>query len=211
MDVTAFVLSQLPPPPERVLEVGCGSGELTRALDAAGYLATGVDPAAPEGPLFRRLTLEDLEEDERYGAVVAVRSLHHVAELATALDKVSRLLRADGLVVVDEFAWDRLDDATAEWFYGQQRVLAAAGRRDTAPQTLDACRRDWEADHVGLHGYEAMRRELDERFDRRLFAWVPHLHRELGGDSSEELERALIEAGAIAALGFRYVGAARRD
>ena len=207
--VTEFVVSHLPPLPARVLEVGCGAGELTRALHEAGYDATGIDPAAPHGAIFRKLKLEDLADDERFDAVVAVRSLHHVTDLAGALDKIVQLLRPGGPLVLDEFAWDLLDEPTADWFYGQKRALAAAGRLETAPRTLDDCRREWEGDHVGLHGYTTMRRELDARFEERAFEWVPHLYRELGGIASEGLEGALIDAGAIAATGFRYVGVPR--
>jgi len=206
---TEFVLSQLSAPPARVLEVGCGAGELTRALHAAGYDVTGIDPGAPDGPLFRKLKLEDLDEDERFDAIVAVRSLHHVTDLSGALDKIVRLLRPGGLLVLDEFAWDRLDEPTADWFYGQKRALAAAGRIENAPRTLDDCRREWDGDHVGLHGYETLRRELDARFEEQAFEWVPHLYRELGGTASEALERTLIDVGAIAATGFRYVGVPR--
>ncbi len=207
--VTEFVVSHLPPPPARVLEVGCGAGELTRALHDAGYDATGIDPAAPHGALFRKLKLEDLAEDERFDAVVAVRSLHHVTDLAGALDKIVRLLWRRGPLVVDEFAWDLMDEPTADWFYGQKRALAAAGRISAAPRTLEDCRREWEGDHVGLQGYGTLRRELDTRFQERAFAWVPHLYRELGGIASEALERTLVDAGAIAATGFRYVGVPR--
>lgn len=207
--VTEFVVSHLPPLPARVLEVGCGSGELTRALHQAGYDATGIDPAAPHDALFRKLKLEDLAEDERFDAVVAVRSLHHVTDLSGALDKIVRILRPGGPLVLDEFVWDRMDEPTADWFYGQKRALAAAGRIETAPRTLEDCRREWDGDHVGLHGYETLRRELDARFEERAFEWVPHLYRELGGIASEALERTLIDAGAIAATGFRYVGVPR--
>jgi hypothetical protein len=54
-----------------------------------------------------------------------------------------------------------------------------------------------------------MRRGLDARFDPTTFEWVPYLHRDLGGVATEELERGLIEAGAINALGFRFVGMPR--
>jgi hypothetical protein len=51
-----------------------------------------------------------------------------------------------------------------------------------------------------------MRRELDRRFEERHFVWTPYLNRELGDAVDERAERALIEAGAIQATGFRYVG-----
>jgi hypothetical protein len=54
-----------------------------------------------------------------------------------------------------------------------------------------------------------MRGELDVRFAERHFSWEPYLHHELGGPATEELERAVIAAGAIQATGFRYVGMRR--
>jgi SAM-dependent methyltransferase len=189
-----------------VLEVGCGEGELARAVADAGWDVLAIDPAAPDGPIFRRLKLEDVDEPESFDAVVAVRSLHHVTDLEAALDRVKELLRAGGVLVLDEFAWDRLTGPTAEWFYGQQRVLAAAGRLPDAPATLEECCRDWEDEHVGLHGYEAMHAALGERFRERSFEWLPYLYRYLDGVTGETLERTLIEADAIQATGFRYVG-----
>jgi hypothetical protein len=59
-----------------------------------------------------------------------------------------------------------------------------------------------------LHGSAAIRRELDRRFTERFFAWTPNLHHELGHTLEHE-ERTLIEAGAIQATGFVYVGTRR--
>src|SRR5688500_2513925 len=80
MDVTEFVFAVLPPTPARVLEVGCGSGDLARELSAAGYDVLAIDPEAPEGPIFRRSTIEELDERSPFDAVVASRSLHHVGD-----------------------------------------------------------------------------------------------------------------------------------
>jgi 2-polyprenyl-3-methyl-5-hydroxy-6-metoxy-1,4-benzoquinol methylase len=57
VELTKFVLLQLPSPPARVLEVGCGKGELARALAGEGYDVVAVDPEAPEGSIFRRTTI----------------------------------------------------------------------------------------------------------------------------------------------------------
>ena len=203
-----FAREQLPAPPARVLDVGCGQGELTTALAVAGYDVLGIDPLAPPADHFRRLKLEDVDETELFDAVVAAYSLHHVRDLETGLDKIVRLLRPDGVLVVDEFAWDRLDETTLDWLYGQRRALAAAGHGE-APASRDELRREWEAEHLGLHGFAALHEGLDARFDEREFAWMPHLHRTLTGVATEVLEQALIDAEAIQALGFRYAGVVR--
>lgn len=204
-----FLREWLPAPPARVLEVGCGQGELTTALSVAGYDVVGIDPAAPQGELFRRLTLDELDDTERYAAVVAAHSLHHIRDLDAALEKIGALLQPEGLIVVDEFAWDLLDEPTLDWFWGQQRALAAAAGDGTAPGSPEELRAEWDADHLGLHGFESLRLALDERFEELVFTRGPFLHRLLTGASSAVLEQALVDADAIRALGFRYAGRGR--
>jgi SAM-dependent methyltransferase len=203
-----FLRGHVPPPPARLLEVGSGRGELTTALAIAGYEIVGIDPAAPHGELFRRIMLDDVDETERYDAVVAAFSLHHIRDLDVALEKVATLLEPGGVLVVDEFAWDLLDEPTLDWLWGQRRALAAAGG-EPAPGSREELRAEWEADHLGMHGYEALRHALGESFREEAFVRTPFLHRLLGGASSKVLEQALVDADAIRPLGFRYAGRAR--
>lgn len=163
MELTEFVLSQLDPPPRRVLEIGCGRGELARAVSERGYDMLAIDPEAPAGPIFRRTTIEAFDEPGPFDAVVASLSLHHVHELGAALDKIVRFLR--GPLILNEHAWDRLEPMT----------------------------RDWQEEHEGLHGYGAMRAELDARFEERFFEWRPYP----------------VDGVDVPGLGFRYVGAPR--
>jgi SAM-dependent methyltransferase len=200
MGIGAFVLSQLPPTPATVLEVGCGDGEIARALAAGGYEVVALDPRAPAGDLFRRVSLEQFTDPGPFDAVVANRSLHHIHDLSRALDKVAGLLSPGGQLVVHEHAWDRLDEPTARWYLKHR---SAAGRG--APSSLEQCLAHWREYHAGLHGYTALREALDRRFTQRFFAWVPYLYGELG-DAVEQEERALIDTGAIQATGFCYVG-----
>jgi SAM-dependent methyltransferase len=200
-DPTEFVASRLPPASARVLEVGCGRGELALALAARGYEVVAIDPDAPEGDAFVAVTLERFDDPGPFDAVVASRSLHHVPDLPGALDKIAGLLRPRGLLIVNEHAWDRMDEATARWFLDRW----SASDPD-APGSLEEFLDYWRGDHAGLHGYEAMRRELDRRFAERFFAWTPYRHGELGDAADEGEQRTLIEAGEIRATGFRYVG-----
>jgi 2-polyprenyl-3-methyl-5-hydroxy-6-metoxy-1,4-benzoquinol methylase len=186
MDVTEFVLAELPPPRSHVLEVGCGSGELANALAGLEYDVLAIDPEAPEGPIFRRSTIEELDETGPFDAVVASRSLHHVHDLGPALSKIAALLSPGGKLVLDEFAWERLD------------------ARSAAEVGIDLA--EWHEEHEGLHTSRAMLGELGKRFEERSFSWEPYLHREARQAVTEERERQLIEAGRLAATGFRYVG-----
>jgi SAM-dependent methyltransferase len=200
-ELERFVSEHLPRPPARVLEVGCGAGELTKAIGRFGHRVIGIDPVAPAGPLFRRTSLEEFADPGPFDAVVASRALHHLTHLADALDKIASLLRTTGRLIVNEHAFDRLDERTARW-YLEKRALGSAD----APRTLQRCLAEWERDHAGLHGYAAMRRELDRRFAALYFAWTPYLYEELEGVVDASEERDLIDAGEIQATGFRYVG-----
>jgi hypothetical protein len=203
VDFTGFALSQLPPAPGRVLEVGCGrEGGVAPDLAAAGYDVLAIDPAAPEGPLYRPIALEELDEPGPFDAVVAGLVLHHVDSLGPALDKLAGLAP---VLVVDEFAWNHMDEPTIEWYEAQHRVLRAAGQEPKGPPDLA----DWHAQHSDLHPYEALRAEIDARYDETYFEWRPYFYRWLAGPSSETLERALIEGDAIRPIGFRYAGVSK--
>lgn len=199
MNIKSFVEAHLPPAPARVLEVGCGQGDLARAVAASGYEVVAIDPDAPEGELFQAVSLEAFAATDPFDAVVASRALHHIPDLPDSVAKIAGLLRQGGRFILDEHAYDRLDEPTARWYLEQR-----AGDPD-APSSLEACLADWEVDHDDLHGYAAMRKELNRHFAERFFAWMPYLYGELTGVDEEE-ERALIEAGVIQAMGFRYVG-----
>jgi SAM-dependent methyltransferase len=198
-----FALSQLPEPPRRVLEVGCGDeGGVAPALAAAGYDVLAIDPDAPAGPLYRRVTLEGLDDPGPFDAVVAGRVLHHVNPLGAALDKLVDLAP---VLILDEFAWNHMDEPAIDWYESQHRVLVAAGREPTGPADLS----EWRARHSDLHPYETLRAEIDARYELRHFEWHPYFYRWLGGPATESLEAGLIAAGAIRPIGFRYAGVRR--
>jgi SAM-dependent methyltransferase len=194
VDRNVLVRGELPPPPVRVLEVGCGSGELARALAADGFDVVAVDPKAPEGAIFRRTTIERLDDEEPFDAAVASLSLHHVDDLGVVMAKVHSLLRPGAPFVVREFAWDLLDEPTARWDYARRGLGGGLA--------------EWRAEHGDLHGFDALRSALDSRFRERSFAWTPYLAEYKGTEADVADERRLIEAGEILAVGFVYVGLA---
>lgn len=202
----AFVLGELPPLPARVLEIGCGSGQLALGLAEAGYDVLAIDPSAPEGAIFQQTTLEELDEPAVFDAVVASCSLHHIHDLDAAVERIESSLRPRGRLILVEFAWERMDPDTADWYLGQQLALHAAGRLDDVPRSVEDSLATWDEKHHGLHAGEALRASLSRRFRELRFERTPYLHRMLGGVASEALEQTLVDAGAIRALGFRWVG-----
>jgi SAM-dependent methyltransferase len=214
--IEGFVRSQLPAPPARVLEVGCGSGELALAILAEGWEVMAVDLKAPDGEPFVRATVEALEADdyEPFDAAVAVLSLHHAGVLGEVLDKVRALLRPGGVFVVDEFRTRRLtDEATAAFFYHQRLSLLHAGRGGNGggghPQIggsfeawFSRISRQW----AGLHEEEAVLGALEERFTTRSLSYGPYLFRHGLDPKVEPLERKLIAEGGIQPTGLHWVG-----
>jgi SAM-dependent methyltransferase len=202
-DFGTFVLKQLPPAPQRVLEVGCGrEGGLVELLVAAGYDVTGVDPHAPEGERFLQTTFQEASNRlllEGFDAVVAGRVLHHVNPLEEGLDMIASFAP---LLIVDEFASDRIDRAAQDWYEGQHRMLRASGIEPNGPADLD----EWRERHPGLHPHVVVLAGLRARYDELEFEWLPYLSRWLGGPSSESLEQTLIDAELIPAIGYRWAG-----
>lgn len=202
VDVSEFVNQHVPRAGSRVLEVGCGEGELARAL-ADRHDVTAVDPHAPKGEIFRQTTLEEFEERGAFDAVVANRSLHHIADLTEALKKIHRLLTSGGVVILNEFAWEQPDERTSRWYTINAREPNRYGdslRSENFPK-------QWIEEHQDMHDSRAMRGALDAFFEQRLFEWVPYMavYYLTRPDLVDE-EKRLIDDGDIGPLGFRYVG-----
>jgi SAM-dependent methyltransferase len=201
-----FVRAELPAPPARVLEIGCGAGELARSLAAAGYEITAIDPEAPAGEIFQRVGIEDFEGTGPFDAVVASRSLHHIPNLAAAVERIAALLRPGGTLVLAEFARERMRGSTAAWYHRQRQALAAVG---AAPPVADRCEdwlRSWEEHHGDLHAAASILEEVARRFDERHLEWTPYLFEHQLDEALEPLEHALIERGLLEPTGLRYAG-----
>jgi len=105
-------------PPGRVLDVGCGRGDLAARLVRRGWRATGVEPspaaaaiATAQGVDARVGTLADVPlERGVYDAAVFQHSLEHAPDPLGDLERVRAVLRPGGrvLVTVPNFAnWQR--------------------------------------------------------------------------------------------------------
>lgn len=182
-DLLEFVIGWLPTPPARVLEVGCGEGELARRLDAAGFAVTGIDPEAPEGDGFIRTNLESFVADAPFDAAVASRSLHHVGGLDRALASLRDALRPGARLVVYEFASEALDDAAHSW-------LARVGL-EYKPELHDV---------IAL---EPLRAALARDFRELVAEPAAYLARELGREDLHAREGEAIAAGELQPTAFR--------
>jgi SAM-dependent methyltransferase len=183
---TASFLSEVLRGRRRILEVGCGRGEVARRLGAAGFRVTALDLHLPDPPRAANVTFVERDflryQAEPFDAVVFTSSLHHISPIAAAVDRAHRLLGPAGLLVADELDLDAPNAATLRWYYDVQELLAAAEifpRERVDPPGSDVLQR-WRLAHAHeppLHTGVEMRRAVAERFDLRDVHGAAYLYR----------------------------------
>ena len=224
-DQMSFLTRWLPSTPARVLDAGCGHGDLALALQAAGHTVTAVDndaaavaAAAMRGVHAVRADIAAYDDDP-FDAVVFSLSLHHVSRLTRAIQRTGALLKPSGVLLVDEFAWERADGPTASWFHDMEAVLDAAFT--TAPPDRRPLAEDpyahWIARHRPLHTGETMLGAIGIQLEIRRATRGPYLHRYLADRLTDDeagtrvhtmlrrIERQQILRGGLAAVGLRIV------
>jgi 2-polyprenyl-3-methyl-5-hydroxy-6-metoxy-1,4-benzoquinol methylase len=108
----ANVIRKHVPANSNILEIGAGEGALATSLTKAGHRVVAIDPN-PRGPFpVIATTFEDYEAGrDRFDCVVAQYVLHHAADLDRFVAKMARLTRPDGVIAIDDYGWERSDDA----------------------------------------------------------------------------------------------------
>lgn len=94
---------------ERVLDIGCGTGEFLSFAEERGYDAVGVEPSGRLADAAREKDLEVYdgtveafvdEHDQRFDLITLFNVLEHVPNPAEVFQAVRSLLTDDGVVVV---------------------------------------------------------------------------------------------------------------
>jgi SAM-dependent methyltransferase len=231
-ETLSFVLESVSPPPRRLLEIGCGDGELAARLHGLGYrivaldsdakavraaIARGVDARVARWPDF---------EGGRCDAVLFTRSLHHLRPLSPAIARAAQLLEPDGVVLVEDFAFQDANESTVVWFQGLLRGLQAAGAIEPGAECFARSVMEseepfatWHRDHEqDLHAADTMRWALAEHFDLIIEHECPYLYRyvipllspnEAGCRVVREVlaqEREMAARGVIVHVGRRLIG-----
>jgi SAM-dependent methyltransferase len=231
---SSFIKRSLPSRARRILEVGCGSGELAASLSQDELVVVAIDndhdsvvAAQRLGVDARLATWPDLNEGQ-FDAVLFTRSLHHIHPLDTAVERASGVLIAGGRIIVEDFAYEAADEKSLRWFVSAIDALDAAGLLVTGDEFLNAVRAKtetltawWENHEPDLHSgayilaqimdvFGDVKREEAPYYFRYLArAIVPTADRDKILQELAERETALIAEGAIVALGRRFVATRR--
>ena len=206
----------------KVLEVGCGPGYLSLELARAGLDVTGLDLSpncveiaqhfagkdpfvAERGPL--NYVAGDFQEtparaEGSFDAVVFLGALHHFPDQNATLDRVSRLLKPDGIIIAHEPVRDRVTRGNAIFVHLLRVLLSAQnGFYKHYPVPADAPTREREFERLfgemryeseggdnvqsindNEAGYAEMYPALTERFEQIAFDWrFAFFHEFIGG------------------------------
>ncbi|HJR64249.1 MAG TPA: methyltransferase domain-containing protein [Gemmatimonadaceae bacterium] len=231
-ETLSFVLESVSAPPRHLLEIGCGDGELAARLLGLGYQivaldsdATAVRAARARGVDARVACWPDFEGGT-YHALLFTRSLHHLRPLSPAIARAAQLLDPDGVVLVEDFAFQETNESTVLWFQGLLRGLQAAGAIEPGAECFARSVMEseeplatWHRDHEHeLHAADTMRWALAEHFDLIVEHECPYLYRyvmpllspnEAGCRVAREVlaqEREMAARGVIAHVGRRLIG-----
>lgn len=106
--ITGRLVQLVPQRGARIVDVGCGSGSMLERLAALGYSDLhGIDIVQPQtqgaGISFVECDLDDLHtafESASVDMIVSVEVFEHVENLGSLLKELSRLLRADGQMLI---------------------------------------------------------------------------------------------------------------
>ena len=114
-----FISRSLPSGARRILEIGCGSGELAASLLRDGICLIAIDSdadsiAAAHAPgVDARIAAWPDFEDGQFDALLFTRSLHHIHPLDKAVQRASDSLFIGGRLIVEDFAYETADKKNA--------------------------------------------------------------------------------------------------
>jgi 2-polyprenyl-3-methyl-5-hydroxy-6-metoxy-1,4-benzoquinol methylase len=214
----AFIRDRLPKGARSILEVGCGNGDLAASLMAAGYDVLAIDSKNDCIQKARSLGVNatcaewPCALERTFDALLFTRSLHHIHALDEAVAAAVAALQPGGRIIVEDFRFELDSPRTTEWFGGLAKVLDAAGAFGPSYDLAGLLAKfDHEEERHELHSSMAIAAALERRGSVEqedaayYFRYVePDLPTHLA-QALLRYELALIHAGAIDALGRRFV------
>jgi len=237
VETLRFLLQHLPAAPARVLEIGCGRGDLASLLVGEGYDVTVVDSSPVAVAQATGLGLDAYEanwpdfpghDGRLFQAVVFSRSLHHIHPLDAALERAEEVLGEGGRLLVEDFAVEKMEPEPIAWY---RKVVGPMRTRELIVDDDDCLgvrllERDdalerWRSEHADLLEAQTILAEIGRRFDLRSAEDAPYLFRFLapalvgtvgGFDALVRFvakETDAIRDGQLTPIGRRYVAVRR--
>ena len=226
----AFIRRSLPESARRLLEIGCGSGELAASLLQNGISLIAIDNDADSIAAARALgvdahvaTWPDFD-DGLFDAILFTRSLHHMHPLNQAVRRAADTLVLGGRLIVEDFAYETADEKTLQWFAdlidqldGADLLLKEDDFLSTIRSRTEMVEMWREHYESGLHTAAMVFAEIQSVFGEVQCEEAPYYFRYLSGaivstaardkilQDLAEQEAELIAKGTIVALGRRFV------
>jgi SAM-dependent methyltransferase len=232
-----FLTSHIPMGAD-VLEIGCGEGEVACELLRHGYRVTGLDSdpgvlakAQQRGVPAFVASWPEFARSVSFDAIAFTRSLHHISPLREAIGRARELLNPMGALLIEDFAFEKADEATIDWFVkvlrseqGSALINPVAGQLVTELLSSRDPMNVWRHNHGhDLHSIETMNEGIAEHFVACENQSVPYLYRYLVPVLPEtskaasfvnkvfQQETLLGQRGEVALLGRRVVASPRQQ
>src|SRR5437660_5675005 len=173
-----FLISRLPVG-AKVLEVGCGEGQVACELLRRGYHVTGLDSdseaiarAQARGVRAVVASWPKFDSSVSFDAIAFTRSLHHINPLRQAIVRARELLNPNGFLLIDDFALDEVNEATVAWFarvlrstQGKALINPVAGQLVTELLSATDVMQTWRDNRaLDLHPFTAMNEAIAAQF-----------------------------------------------
>lgn len=221
-----FLKNAIDPKGTRILEVGCGNGDVARCLTSEGASVMAIDTDAEAVQTSRSKGVNAMEidfmefEDGLFDAIIFTRSLHHIHDLRRAIKNAKRSLMPDGKLILEEFDVENVNEETTRWYYDTILYLS---RSDLTEERFEQVRKPletWEAEHAHnpplntgkemISEIEAVFGQVELERNAYLYRSIGALisNRELGYDMTRfvfDVESMLVKKGLIMPNGIRVV------
>src|SRR5947208_1155691 len=173
-----FLVSRIPIG-AKVLEVGCGEGQIACELLQRGYRVTGLDSdseaiakAQARGVRAVVASWPKFDSGVSFDAIAFTRSLHHINPLRQAIVRARELLNPNGFLLVEDFALDEVNEATVAWFVkvlhstqGKALINPVADQLAAVLLSATDIMQTWRDSRAPeLHSFEAMNEAIAEQF-----------------------------------------------
>ena len=231
-ETVTFITSHVRPG-DRILEVGAGRGEVAQRIRAVGHSVVAIDSDANAVEEARREEIDVVHADflafraDPFDAIVFTRSLHHLSPLMEVLERARALLRCAGTILIEDFAFEKMNQITADWFHSELRALLNDGvanmQLNGFGAELVAAGGDlatWKNHHAGkhrIHTADTITAAVERVFHITMRSDAPYLYRYIASMLPDDesgfrilqdvlsREKSMLERGGIQAIGRRLV------